>query len=111
MSDEIFKKFAREMEKHLAEQKVFIKNPSRIADVERATEIARKLFPESKIIIKDDPLQTGSLILYVENFDIVVRETKEFEQLISKADNFEIYPIKREMVAMSIMFNHALIRL
>lgn len=105
-----FKKFADCMGEYLRETKYFIRNPSRIADVERAMEKANELFPDSKVVIKDDPLQTGSLILYVEDFDIVVRETKDFTELVAKADGFEIYPIKGEKIAMSIMFNNALIR-
>lgn len=106
-----FNKFADCMREYLKETKCFVKNPVRIADVEHAMEMAQRMFPDSKVCIKDDPLQLGSLILYVEDFDIVVKETKDFNTLVAKADNFEIYPIKNEKIAMSIMFNGTFIRL
>lgn len=111
MSDEVFKKFADCMGKYLRETKVFMKNPRRIADVEKAMEMAYKLFPEATITIADDPLQIGTMFLRIRDFDLAVREIKNFEQLISKADGFEIYPVDKEDVIISLMFNNALIRI
>ena len=111
MNDEVFKKFADCMGKYLRETKVFMKNPKRIADVEQAMEMAYRLFPEAKITIADDPLQTGTMFLCIEDFDLAVRETKDFERHINKADNFEIYSVGKENVKISIAFNNALIRI
>lgn len=102
-----------ELTKHLEKEKIFIKNPVRFAEVERAMEIAKELFMDSKISIEDDPIQMGALILRIEGFDVVVRGTREiklFIELISKADNFEIYAIN-DGIRFSILFNNALTRL
>lgn len=102
-----------ELTEYLQREKVFIKNPVRFAEVEQATEIAEKLFSESKISIEDDPIQMGALILRIEGFDILVRGKREielFQQLIDKADNFEIYAVD-EGIRFSILFANALTRL
>ena len=111
MNNDEFAKFADCIGKYLRETKVFMKNPKRIADVEEAMRTAYQLFPEATITIEDDPLQIGTMFLCIRNFDILVRETKEFTKLISKADNFEIYPIGKEDLKMAIAFNNALIRI
>ena len=100
--------------KHLDQDKVFIKNPDRFADVERATEIASELFSDMNITISDDPLQMGALIVKITGLNIVVRgarEMKLFSELISKADNFEIYAFGDDDITFSILFNNALIRI
>lgn len=86
--------------KHLEREKVFIQNPSRAKDVAHALEIANTLFPDHKTEIKDDPLQTGALILYIECTDvddsILVRGTREielFNEMVAAANNFEIYEV------------------
>ena len=113
MNDREFIRVANAIGKYLDEKKVFVRNPARLADVERATEIAGELFSDMKIRIKDDPLQMGALILCIEGFDVTVRgerEIKLFTELISKADNFEIYPVGDESLKFSILFNGALTR-
>lgn len=114
MTDEEFMKLAKGLNKYLETEKIFIKNPARFADVQHATEIARQLFADTQISIEDDPLQMGSLCLCINGFDIIVRgerEIKLFKELISKANNFEIYPISDESIRFAIMFNGALTRL
>ncbi len=106
-----FQKFARILKRHLETQKVFIPNPQRMRDVNHATEMAQQLFPEAKITIEDDPLQLGALILCIEDFDLAVRETELFDELVGKADNFEIYSVGNENVKIAILFNHALTRI
>lgn len=113
MTDTEFMSFMGDLKRHLEEDKVFIKNPARFADIERATEIANELFAEMEITIKDDPIQMGALILCIEGIDIIVRGEREielFQELISKANNFEIYPVGREGIKFSILFNNALTR-
>jgi hypothetical protein len=102
------------LKEYLDKEKVFIKNPERFADIERATEIASALFSDMDIIIKDDPLQMGALIIKITGLDITVRGEREialFKELISKADNFEIYAFGDDDITFSILFNHALVRL
>lgn len=105
------KQFLDTMTEYLESQKVFIQNPQRMKDVSSAYELAQRLFPDSKIELKDDPIQMGAIFLCVEDFDISVRETEIFSKLISKADNFEIYATGDENVRISIMFSNALIRI
>lgn len=96
---------------YLRSQKVFVQNPRRIAELDAATELALKMFPGADITIEGDPLQMGALFLCVKDFDITVRETKEFAELISKANNFEIRPINDDCLRLIIMFGDALVRL
>jgi hypothetical protein len=101
------------LREYLDTKKVFIQDPVRFADVERATEIANELFSDMEITIEDDALQMGALILCINGFDITVRgerEIKLFQELISKADNFEIYPVGDEKVKFAILFSKVLRR-
>ena len=114
MNDNEFLSFVHSLEEHLKMPKTFVYNYARIAEVNRAMEIANELFPEMEIKIKDDPLQLGSLILLISGFDMTIsgkREIELFRELISMADNFEIYPKGNENIKFSLMFNHALKRL
>lgn len=114
MDDKEFAGLMDELGKYLEREKVFIKNPDRFADVERATEIATLLFGDSTVTVDDDPLQMGALIVRIDGFDITVRGVTEinlFTELISKADNFEIYPVGDERICFAILFNNALTRL
>ena len=114
MNDQEFMTFIGDLKKYLDAEKAFIKNPARLADVQHATEIAKQLFKDMEISIKDDPLQMGALILCINGFDITVRgerEIKLFQELIDKADNFEIYPVGDESVKFAILFKNVLIRI
>ena len=111
MNEEEFLSFAELLSEYLGREKVFIKNPARISDVEDAGEIAREIFPFATISLKDDPLQMGALILCIEDIDIAVREIESFKSLIGKANNFEVCPIGDDRVRLSVLFNKALIHL
>lgn len=114
MDDKEFKSIAAGLHKYFLLEKVFIKNPVRLSEVEEAFQIASQLFSDSSIEVADDPLQMGALILRIEGYDIVVRGQDEialFSALIEKADNFEIYPVGDEKIKFSLVFSGALIRL
>lgn len=114
MNDKEFMDLMDDLQKYLEREKVFIQNPVRYAEIQHATEIAKELFKDYDISIKDDPLQMGALILCIEGYDIMVqgeREIKLFTELISKANNFEIYPIGDERIKFSILFSNALTRI
>ena len=107
------KEFINGLYEYLESEKVFVKNKTRFTEIEHATEIANKLFADSKVILEDDPLQMGSIILKIEGFDIIIRGKREielFQELIDKADNFEIYAAGTD-VKFAIMFHDALIRI
>ena len=113
MNNAEFMSLMGDLEKYLNEEKVFIKNPARFAEVASAREIANELFGTMEIIVEDDPLQMGALIITIKGMDVVVRGTREielFQELVSKADNFEICPDGDEGIIFSLLFNHALIR-
>lgn len=114
MDDKEFMNLMNDFKEYLEREKIFIQNPARYADVERATEIAKELFSEYDICIKDDPMQMGAVILCIDGYDITVRgerEIKLFTELISKANNFEIYPVGDEKVKFSILFANVLTRI
>ena len=92
---------------YLAEKRTFVENPVRMVEVSAATEIACELFPTAKIQLEDDPLQLGAIILTIKDFDLVVRETEIFAEMIVNADNFEIV-YRNDKVELAILFNHAL---
>lgn len=92
--------------RYLGQEKTFIINPSTAREIVYAAKQAKKLFPKAKIETHEDPLQTGSLFLVITDIDIVVRETKEFADMVINADNFEIYSNENEEIVLSICFNH-----
>ena len=114
MNDREFLSFMGGLNQYIEEQKVFVRDPIRFAEVEHATEIAREIFNDLEIALENDPLQMGALILCINGFDITVRgerEIKLFQELIDKADNFEIYPVGDEKVKFAILFNNVLTRI
>lgn len=114
MNDKEFNELMAELTDYLEREKIFIKNPARMIDVQRATEIALELFADAKVTVADDPLQTGALIVRIEAFDVTVRGEREinlFREMISKADNFELYPVGDERLNFAILFGNALKRI
>lgn len=114
MTDEEFMSLMDDLGEYLKANKVFIQDPVRFAEVQRATEIARQLFPETEIVIEDDPIQMGALILSISDFDVAIRGETEinlFTEMISKANNVEIYQIGNERVHIAVVFSHVLTRL
>ena len=114
MNDKEFALLAKGLQQYLERDKVFIKNPERFAEVENAYVIAKKLFADSVVTIEDDPIQMGALILDIKGYDIVIRGQEEialFSEMISKADNFEMYPIDNEKICFALVFSRALARM
>ena len=80
---------------------------NRAREFYNAVDLAKHLFPNAKIEIRDDPLQTGAMSLHMEHIDMVVRGEREinlFIQLIELADNFEVYPINDEEICFAAVF-------
>lgn len=111
MNEEQFNGFVEILTDYLKAKKVFVQNPRRMEEINVATEMVCRLFPDAQISIEDDPLQMGAVILRIEDFDIVVRETEDFCSIIDKANNFDIYPVGDEKVRIDILFANALIRI
>ena len=114
MNDEEFMSLADKIDEYIKADKVFVQDLNRTREIKNAAEIAGQLFPNAKIDVADDPLQMGALILCIEDFDIVVRGVTEidlFNDMVSKANNFEIYSIGDERVKIAILFNSVLRRI
>jgi hypothetical protein len=107
LNDQQFQQFLSELQNYLKQPKVFVTDINRARELYNAVDLARQLFPDATIEIKDDPLQTGTMFLHMESIDIVVRGEREIEffaHLISLADNFEIYPINGEEICFAAAF-------
>ena len=101
MTDNEFHSILARLREYLASEKVFIQNPTRVREMERAIEIIEELFPNNFKAIKDDPLQMGAVIFHVEGGDMVIRGERElslFAELAQLLDNFEIYPTSRDSI-------------
>lgn len=114
MADKEFDIILEAISKHLKREKVFVQNPMRVKEVARAMEIAKMLFPDHVTEIKDDPLQTGALILQIECTDVdesmVLNNEEEielFNEMVSAANNFEFYKHNGN-IKFAAVFNGAL---
>ena len=111
LDDKEFTQLAKNLQVYLEREKTFAINPLRMEEFERGVSIARELFPDSKIEIKDDPLQMGAKIMCVDDTDILMRGEREinlFCEMISLSDNFEIYPVSENTIRFSAVFQNAL---
>lgn len=111
LNDKEFTQLTENLQAYLEREKTFVINPLRMEEFERGVSIASELFPDSKIEIKDDPLQMGAKIIHVEDTDILMRGEREinlFCEMISLADNFEIYPVSENTIRFSAVFQNAL---
>ena len=77
LSNEDFMGLMDELAEYLKKEKVFIQNPVRYTEVQRAASIAKELFKDYSISIKDDPIQMGALILCISGFDITIQGEEE----------------------------------
>ena len=114
MANNEFDMILQSIGNHLKREKVFVKNPARMNDVYHAMEIAKKLFPNHVTEIKDDPLQTGALILQIDCTDSEeymelsgYDEIELFCEMVSKANNFEFYQFNGN-IRFAAVFNGAL---
>ena len=114
MIDYEFQLLLNKLHEYLATEKTYVENSIRTTEIKNAAEIAHELFPEAKIRIDDDPLQTGSLYLHIELADINLsseREIKLFSELISASDNFEIYAHQDGYIVFELLFQNAYTRI
>ena len=107
MSKKEFLEFAEQMKTYLEANKINTINKKRFKDMQRMFEIATELFPDMNIEFQEDPLQLGRIILCIKGygFDVSGTErTKMFVELISNADNFEVYSNEEEVISLDIMY-------
>jgi hypothetical protein len=102
----------RGIKEYITAEKTFAENHARIKEVEHAANVAKELFDDAEVYIKQDPLQLGALIVCIESHDIVLRGLKGinlFHEIISKASNLEVYAMDDGNIRCSILFNDAFI--
>jgi hypothetical protein len=107
LSEFNFEQFLTELQTYLKQPKVFITNLDRAREFYIAVDLAKHVFPDVAIEIREDPLQTGAMIIHAEMPDIVMRgarEIKSFSAMVALADNFEIYAIDKGNVCFAAVF-------
>lgn len=107
MTDQQFQQFLGELKSYLDKPKMFVTNLERAREFYNAVNLAKQLFPDAKVDIEDDPLQTGAMSLHIEAIDIVVRGITDivmFNGMIALADNFEIYSKGKDKIHFAAMF-------
>lgn len=107
MDDQQFLQFLGELKEYLEKPKMFVTNIDRAREFYNAVALAKNLFPDAKVEIKDDPLQTGAMSLHIEATDFVVRGAADivsFNRMIALADNFEIYSKGKDKIHFAAMF-------
>ncbi len=107
MNDRQFQQFLNELQNHLNQPKVFVTDIDRAREFYHAVNLAKQLFTGATIEIREDPLQTGAMIMHAEMPDIVIRgamEIDSFSDMITQADNFEIYPVDKGNVCFAAVF-------
>ena len=83
------------VDKYLKMPKTFMPVPDRVREVKKAYDIALELFPEAKVELESDPLQTGALVLSITGYDMTLNDKREidlFYDMVRNANNFEIAP-------------------
>lgn len=114
LNDAEFQVILNQLSQYLAMEKNFIVNPIRETEFKKAIKLACELFPDAKVYIQNDALEMGAMILRVESFDINIsdeREIKLFSELISIADNFEVYAIEDNNIRFAAVFQNVLVRI
>ena len=108
MYNDKFKELLNTVEQYLNADKKFIENHDRMRDVMESFYKGNELFKDATIEIYNDPLQLGSLIIQITDYQLDVsaqREIKCFNEIVSKADNFAFFPKGNDQVELTIMFN------
>ena len=114
MNEYEFQLLLNKINEYLATKKTFIENPFRITEIKKAATTAHELFPDAKICINEDPLQTGSLYLHIELTDINISDEREinfFAELITASNNFEIYAHNDGYIVFALLFQNAFVKI
>ena len=107
-----FADLLRGVKDYITAEKTFVENHARIEEVEYVAELAKKMFEDANVYIKQDPMKLGALIVCIESYDIALNNIKHicaFSEVISKASNLEIYATNDGNIRCSILFNDAFI--
>lgn len=97
--------------KHMPKNVYLVKNPERYPTAEKAIKEISEFFlamdDNAKIEKKPDELTGSCLCLEITVDSIEVCKINEFCSLISKADNFDIFPLRNGKISFAITFNDA----
>lgn len=107
MADKQFQQFLSELQTYLKQPKIFVTNIERAMEFYNAVHLAQTLFHGDNVEVREDPLQTGAMILHVEMSDMIIRgqrEIKAFSEMIELADNFEIYHVGKGNICFAAVF-------
>lgn len=101
-------KFLEELRKYEQQPKMWVVN------LQRQTEFMQAYKGISALVLAEDPdakiecemheINIGAGVIRIEADELIVREIQRFCAAISKANNFEIYPLVNDKMRMSIMF-------
>lgn len=87
---------------------VLMPDMNRIAETKSACSVLagviREISDDAKIEIVTDELTHTALVFRAEIFSFIVQDIAEFVKGISAADNFEVVPLTKGMVRLSVMF-------
>lgn len=112
MTDAEFQSYLNKMAEHLSTNKQFVENPVRAREIANAFVLAKSLFPDAKIELKDDPLKMGAVIMRIEDYDIDVcgeASIRRFSAMLNKANDVEIYATEDGNARISILFNNVFV--
>ena len=110
MEDNIITAIAAYIKEYLDSEKHITINENRKSELVQALSAAHRIFPDATISIKGDPLQLGSVIISIKDFDIDIPGggIPAYSEMTAAADNFTIYPTSNHMLKLDIMFNDVL---
>jgi len=104
-----FEDFLEKMRQYEAQQKAWVINPNRKREVEETYRGIKKLVleqdPNATVSCTMKEINNGTVYVNINTYWLTIRETKEFAELIKKANNFEIYPRTDETIQLNIAFH------
>ena len=103
-----------EFKKKLPETGRFVENKPRFSEIEKAvyaiTKFVHETTPDAKIEFKRCDFNPCAMSFVVTTDELIVYNTKAFFEPITKASNFDVYPLKNgKQMVLSIVFDDALI--
>ena len=100
--------FLEQLRKYQEQPKIWVVDPVRQTEFMQAYKGISALVlaeePEANIECEMHEINIGAGVIRIEADELVVREIQNFCAAISKANNFEIYPLANDKMRMSIMF-------
>ena len=96
---------------YLHQEKRFVENKPRRAELDETLHMARLIFPRARIGLLDDPLQLGAMTIAIDDADLSLfgkEQIKQYGHLLDHADTVAVYPIG-DLVRLELQFCHVLL--